>query len=149
MKLISGQIDVRGRAPQQKAESIPEAPLRSPRKDRRLRSESARTGGDPAAPIFFHCVALYDGLPGCHVFGFVPEDPGILHQHVTERVITASFLLVSDDIFFTYVFSFYDDVIHNLLEGLSIIQDHLLLRLSRLQYLDVHEAFILLKYLNG
>jgi hypothetical protein len=41
-----------------------------------------------------------------------PENSGILHEHVAQKHIVAPFRLVADDVFFTEVFSFDDDVIH-------------------------------------
>ena len=62
---------------------------------------------------------LDDGLPGCQVFGLVPEGSGILHQHVAQRSIAAFFRLVADGVFFAGVFGFDDDVGHGGCESLQ------------------------------
>jgi hypothetical protein len=41
------------------------------------------------------------------------EGSRILHQHVAQKRIVAPFRLVADDVFFTEVFSFDDDVRHS------------------------------------
>jgi hypothetical protein len=48
-----------------------------------------------------------------HVPLFPPEGLSILHQHVAQKRIVAPFRLVADDVFFTEVFSFDDDVGHS------------------------------------
>ena len=58
-------------------------------------------------------VALEDGLSRCQIFGLVPEGSCVLHQHITERRVSAVFGLVADGVFFAEIFGFDDDVRHS------------------------------------
>jgi len=97
----------------------PMMPTASPRRISKLTSLSAHTSSHVSPcmtgfpwEIGGHDAASCPPISLCQGFGLVPERSRVLHQHVAQSKIGAIFRLVADDIFFTEVFSFDNDVGH-------------------------------------